>query len=100
MGSGRVLSGARPSLARLSGRDRTAPHATQEESDGWRSNAVAGAAPFSDRVRAGGSTNTRKFFADAGIRDEELRKLEDAWSKAVQLYITFWSRPYVKDGLW
>jgi hypothetical protein len=43
---------------------------------------------------------TRKFFVDAGVRDEELRKLEDAWSKAVQLHITLWSRPYVKEGLW
>ena len=43
---------------------------------------------------------TRQFFIEAGIRDEELRKLEDAWSKAVHLHITLWSRPYVKDGLW
>ncbi len=43
---------------------------------------------------------TRKFFVDAGIRDEELHKLQDAWSKAVQLHITLWSRPYVKEGLW
>jgi hypothetical protein len=43
---------------------------------------------------------TRKFFVDAGIRDEELHKLQDAWSKAVQLHITLWSRPYIKEGLW
>jgi len=43
---------------------------------------------------------TRKFFVDAGIRDEELDKLEAAWAKAVQLHITLWSRPYVKEGLW
>lgn len=43
---------------------------------------------------------TRKFFVDAGIRNEELTKLQDAWSKAVQLHITLWSRPYVKEGLW
>jgi hypothetical protein len=43
---------------------------------------------------------TRKFFVDAGVRDEELRKLEDAWAKAVQLHIALWSRPYTKEGLW
>ena len=43
---------------------------------------------------------TRKFFLDAGVRDEELHNLEAAWSKAMQLHITLWSRPYVKEGLW
>jgi hypothetical protein len=43
---------------------------------------------------------TRKFFVDAGIRDEELHQLHDSWSKAVQLHITLWSRPYGKEGLW
>jgi hypothetical protein len=46
------------------------------------------------------TTTSRKFFADAGVRDEELRKLEDAWARAVQLHIALWSRPYVKEGLW
>jgi hypothetical protein len=46
------------------------------------------------------ATTTRKFFVDDGVRGEQLRKLEDAWSKAVQLHITLWSRPYVKEGLW
>jgi hypothetical protein len=44
--------------------------------------------------------STRRFFVDAGIRDDELHKLQDAWSKAVHLHITLWSRPYVKEGLW
>lgn len=44
--------------------------------------------------------STRQFFVDAGIRDEELLKLEAAWARAVQLHITLWSRPYVKEGLW
>jgi hypothetical protein len=43
---------------------------------------------------------THKFFVAAGVRDEELRKLEDAWSKAVQLHIALWTRPYTKHGLW
>ncbi len=43
---------------------------------------------------------TRKFFTDAGVQGEELQKLEDAWSKAVQSHVTLWARPYVNDGLW
>jgi hypothetical protein len=43
---------------------------------------------------------TRKFFVDAGVRGQELHKLEAAWAKAVQLHIRLWTRPYVKEGLW
>jgi hypothetical protein len=46
------------------------------------------------------AATTRKFFVDAQVRGEELHKLEAAWAKAVQLHITLWSRPYVKEGLW
>jgi hypothetical protein len=46
------------------------------------------------------TTTTQKFFVQAGVRGEELHKLEAAWTKAVQLHITLWSRPYVKEGLW
>jgi pimeloyl-ACP methyl ester carboxylesterase len=46
------------------------------------------------------TTNTRQFFKEAGLSGQELQKLEDAWTKAVQLHVTLWSRPYVKDGLW
>jgi hypothetical protein len=42
----------------------------------------------------------RKFFIDAGVRDPELTRLEDAWSRAVQLHISLWARPYTKEGLW
>ena len=42
----------------------------------------------------------RKFFADAGITGTELTRLEEAWTRAVQLHVTLWSRPYAKDGLW
>ena len=42
----------------------------------------------------------RKFFVEAGVTESELQKLEDAWSKAVQLHITLWARPYAKEGLW
>jgi pimeloyl-ACP methyl ester carboxylesterase len=43
---------------------------------------------------------TRKFFLGHGLSAEELQKLEDAWARTVQLHITLWSRPYVKEGLW
>jgi hypothetical protein len=31
---------------------------------------------------------------------DEADRLESAWTKAVILSITLWSRPYVKEGLW
>jgi hypothetical protein len=46
------------------------------------------------------SITTRKFFIEAGVEGEELQKLEDAWLKSVQLHVTFWTRPYTRDGLW
>jgi len=42
--------------------------------------------------------NTRKFFD--GVPPDERRKLEDAWTKAVQLHVTLWARAYANDGLW
>lgn len=42
----------------------------------------------------------RKFFADAGVNGEELTPLEDAWTKAVHLHVTLWSRPYAMGNLW
>jgi protoglobin len=42
--------------------------------------------------------STRKFFADLPKGDRQ--KLEDAWTKAVQLHVTLWARTYAKDGLW
>jgi hypothetical protein len=42
----------------------------------------------------------RGFFVDA-IQDEgELKRLEQAWSKAVVLHVTLWSRAYVGNALW
>jgi hypothetical protein len=42
----------------------------------------------------------RRFFTDA-IRDEaELQRLENAWTKAVLLHITLWSRAYLAEDLW
>lgn len=40
------------------------------------------------------------FFKDA-IRDEaELERLQEAWTKAVLLHVTLWSRAYVAEDLW
>ena len=42
----------------------------------------------------------RGFFKDA-IQDEaELNKLQEAWTKAVLLHVTLWSRAYVAEDLW
>jgi Protoglobin len=42
----------------------------------------------------------RGFFSDAIEDEAELRRLEDAWGKAVILHITLWSRAYVAGELW
>jgi hypothetical protein len=42
----------------------------------------------------------RRFFADAIQNEVELKNLQDAWTKAVILHVTLWSRPYASDGLW
>jgi len=42
----------------------------------------------------------RGFFRDAVKSEQELKKLEDAWTKAVVLHITLWSRAYISDGMW
>ena len=41
----------------------------------------------------------RPFFA-RHVAGEELQQLEDAWSKAVQLHVTLWARPYAAMGMW
>jgi hypothetical protein len=46
------------------------------------------------------TATTRRFFKEAGIAGQDLQRLEAAWAKAVQLHVTWWSRPYAKDGLW
>jgi len=51
---------------------------------------------FSSLVARG----ARKFFIEEGVAGEELEQLQAAWSKAVILHVTLWSRPYTKDGLW
>lgn len=45
------------------------------------------------------TTGLGQFFTKE-VSKTELRKLEKAWAKSVQLHVTLWSRPYVKDGWW
>ena len=42
----------------------------------------------------------RKFFSNAISNNDELARLEAAWTRAVLLHITLWSRPYTAEGLW
>jgi hypothetical protein len=46
------------------------------------------------------TVTSRKFFVEAGVAGDELRRLEDAWARNVQLHVTLWSRPYTIEGLW
>jgi hypothetical protein len=41
-----------------------------------------------------------RFFASEINSEDELNALECAWTKAVLLHVTLWSRPYVMQGLW
>jgi hypothetical protein len=42
----------------------------------------------------------RRFFVENGVRGEELERLHNAWTKAVILHVSLWSRAYAKDDLW
>jgi hypothetical protein len=42
----------------------------------------------------------RQFFINAGVIGQELQRLEDAWTRAVQLHVTLWTRPYTQERLW
>lgn len=42
----------------------------------------------------------REFFAKEVEDEDDLRRIEDAWTRAVLVHIALWSRPYVHDGLW
>ena len=41
-----------------------------------------------------------RFFNSAITDDAELFRLEAAWTRAVLLHVTLWSRPYTAEGLW
>ncbi len=43
---------------------------------------------------------TKPFLAKKGHSPEQVERMFRAWTKAVTLEITLWSRPYARDGLW
>ena len=45
-------------------------------------------------------TTIREFLLKGGRPEEELIRMEQAWTRAVLLNVTLWSRAYAKDGLW
>ena len=45
-------------------------------------------------------TPVRQFFESAVNDRDELDAIERAWTKAVHLHVTLWTRPYTRDGLW
>jgi hypothetical protein len=42
----------------------------------------------------------RRFFASAIQEEAELKRLEAAWTRAVLLHVTLWSRAYITEDLW
>jgi hypothetical protein len=42
----------------------------------------------------------RGFFADSIQDEHELTRLQDAWTKAVVLHVTLWTRAYVAGEVW
>ena len=42
----------------------------------------------------------RSFFEKMALDEEELKRLESAWTKAVLLHVTLWSRAYMNADLW
>lgn len=45
-------------------------------------------------------TDVREFLKTAITDPAEIAAVERAWTNAVHLHITLWSRPYTRDGLW
>jgi len=42
----------------------------------------------------------REFLAPKGHAADEVDRMHRAWTKAVLLQITLWSRPYAREELW
>jgi hypothetical protein len=45
-------------------------------------------------------TPVRQFFECAIPDRAQLDAIEHAWTKAVHLHVTLWTRPFARDGLW
>ncbi len=45
-------------------------------------------------------TSVAGFLARSGRPDEDVDRMQEAWTRGVLLTVALWSRPYAKDGLW
>jgi len=45
-------------------------------------------------------TTIRGFLAESGRSEEDIVRIQDAWTRAVLLSVTLWSRSYAQEGLW
>jgi hypothetical protein len=45
-------------------------------------------------------TTARDFLTKKGHSREQVEKMQLAWTKAMFITLSLWSRPYTKDGLW
>lgn len=45
-------------------------------------------------------TSIRGFLAGSGRSEEDIVRIQDAWTRTVLLIVTLWSRSYAQEGLW
>ena len=45
-------------------------------------------------------TDIRRFLQPTIADPAERERVQSAWTKAVHLHVTLWSRPYAREGLW
>jgi len=45
-------------------------------------------------------TSIRGFLGASGRPEEDIVRIQDAWTRAVLLVVTLWSRSYAQEGLW
>jgi hypothetical protein len=46
------------------------------------------------------STTIRPILEESGYNSAEIQEVQDAWTKAVLLHLTLWTRPYLAACLW
>jgi protoglobin len=46
------------------------------------------------------ATTIRPFLEESGQSQEDLQKMQDAWTKSMLLHLALWSRPYIAECLW
>ncbi len=45
-------------------------------------------------------TSARSFLASSARSEDEVERMQAAWTRAVLLSIALWARPYTSEGLW